>query len=292
VVCQAEVIEELRGRVVELEGEVAELRARLSQNSRNSSGPPSWDGYAKPPAPRSLRRPSGRRPGGQAGHEGHHLERVEHPDEVIGYSPARCTRCGSDLADADVVGVRARQVFDLPVVALAVSEHRAEDRRCGCGVVTGAAFPGGVAAPAQYGPRLRSLALYLIVYQHLPYERAARLLSDCLGATISTGTLHAIVEHIVPGRWNDVRHPTDNELKATAVLAMPIDEASAKVRKSRAEFLAAHPTETAVVIHGTIAIVSYFNPQRGVDQGVSGADVLVYEGGRWHAVYSLHNGTI
>jgi len=194
VVCQAEVIEELRGRVVELEGEVAELRARLSQNSRNSSRPPSSDGYAKPPAPRSVRRPSGRRPGGQAGHEGHHLERVEHPDEVIRYSPARCTRCGSDLADADVVGVRARQVFDLPVVALAVSEHRAEDRRCGCGVVTGAALPGGVAAPAQYGARLRSLALYLIVYQHLPYERAARLLSDCLGATISTGTLHAIVE--------------------------------------------------------------------------------------------------
>jgi uncharacterized protein len=40
----------------------------------------------------------------------------------------------------------------------------------------------------------------------------------------------AIVEHIVPGRWRDVRAPTDNELKATAVLALPIDEASAKLR--------------------------------------------------------------
>ncbi len=40
----------------------------------------------------------------------------------------------------------------------------------------------------------------------------------------------AIVEHIVPERWRDVRAPTDNELKATAVLAIPIDEASAKVR--------------------------------------------------------------
>ena len=40
----------------------------------------------------------------------------------------------------------------------------------------------------------------------------------------------AIVEHIVPGRWQDVRSPTDNELKATAVLAIPIEEASAKVR--------------------------------------------------------------
>jgi uncharacterized protein len=40
----------------------------------------------------------------------------------------------------------------------------------------------------------------------------------------------AIVEHIVPGRWRDARPPSDNELKATAVLAIPIDEASAKIR--------------------------------------------------------------
>jgi hypothetical protein len=69
-------------------------------------------------------------------------------------------------------------------------------------------------------------------------------------------------------------------------------EAAAKERKSRAEFRTAHPTETAVVIHGAIAIVSYFNPQRGIDQGVRGADVFVYEADRWHAVYSLHNGSI
>jgi nitroimidazol reductase NimA-like FMN-containing flavoprotein (pyridoxamine 5'-phosphate oxidase superfamily) len=42
--------------------------------------------------------------------------------------------------------------------------------------------------------------------------------------------LRTVVEHIVPGRWPDVREPTDNELKATAILAIPIDEASAKVR--------------------------------------------------------------
>ncbi len=42
--------------------------------------------------------------------------------------------------------------------------------------------------------------------------------------------LEAVVEHIVPGRWADVRWPSENELKATAVLALPIEEASAKVR--------------------------------------------------------------
>jgi len=42
--------------------------------------------------------------------------------------------------------------------------------------------------------------------------------------------LEAITEHIVPGRWPDVRWPTELELKATSVLKLPIDEASAKIR--------------------------------------------------------------
>jgi uncharacterized protein len=42
--------------------------------------------------------------------------------------------------------------------------------------------------------------------------------------------LRAVVEHIVPGRWDDVRAPSVNELRATAVLVLPIAECSAKVR--------------------------------------------------------------
>ncbi len=48
--------------------------------------------------------------------------------------------------------------------------------------------------------------------------------------TEKLAAFEAIVEHIVPQRWRDVRAPTDNELKATAVLALGIDEASAKIR--------------------------------------------------------------
>jgi nitroimidazol reductase NimA-like FMN-containing flavoprotein (pyridoxamine 5'-phosphate oxidase superfamily) len=44
--------------------------------------------------------------------------------------------------------------------------------------------------------------------------------------------LKAIVEHIVPGRWADVRAPTEKELKATSILVLPIEEASAKIRSS------------------------------------------------------------
>jgi transposase len=144
---------------------------------------------AKPPAPKSLRRRSGRKPGGQPGHEGRHLERVERPDEVIVYVPAVCGGCGGDLEDAELLGHEARQVFDLPPVRLLVSEHRCQRRRCGCGHVTAAAFPAGVLAPTQYGPRVRALGLYLIAVQHLPYQRAATLLSDWLGASLSPATL-------------------------------------------------------------------------------------------------------
>ncbi|MGA7916668.1 MAG: pyridoxamine 5'-phosphate oxidase family protein [Candidatus Acidiferrales bacterium] len=42
--------------------------------------------------------------------------------------------------------------------------------------------------------------------------------------------LEAFTDHVVPGRWKDIRHPTESELKATAVLALPLEEVSAKVR--------------------------------------------------------------
>lgn len=189
---RAAVIEELRGRVVVLDVEVVELKRRLAQNSRNSSRPPSSDGLSKPP-PKSLRRPSGRKRGGQEGHRGGHLEAVAVPDEVIGHVPRVCEGCHGDLRDGDDVGHLVRQVFDLPEIRLRSSEHRAHTRRCGCGHETTAAFPDAVSAPTQYGPRLRALGLYLVGYQHLPYARAARLLSDWLGAPVSTGTLAAFM---------------------------------------------------------------------------------------------------
>jgi transposase len=160
-------LEELEVLVVEqaaliagLRAEVAELKRWLAQNSRDSSRAPSSDGVAKPPAPKSLRRWSGRKPGGQPGHEGRHLERSEQPDEVIVHVRAVCGGCGSDLADGEPVGEEARQVFDLPPVRLIVTEHRSQRRRCACGHITRAAFPADAGAPAQYGHRMRALGVW------------------------------------------------------------------------------------------------------------------------------------
>jgi transposase len=93
--------------------------------------------------------------------------------------------------NAPVTSTEARQVFDLPEIALRVVEHVVEHRRCTCGSTTMASVPTGVAAPAQYGPGLRGLATYLLAAQHLPLARCAELLTQLLGANVSEGTLAA-----------------------------------------------------------------------------------------------------
>ena len=147
---------------------IAELEERLAKTSRNSSQPPSSDGLGKPPPkPRSLRGKSGRRPGGQAGHEGQTLARVAKPDHEVVHEPACCGECGAGLAGVAVTGVERRQCFDLPPAAVEVTEHQLVERQCGCGHRTRAAAPAGVDAPVQYGPRIAAIIVYLYAGQFL-----------------------------------------------------------------------------------------------------------------------------
>jgi len=127
---------------------IAELEARLRQTPRNSSRPPSSEGLDKPPPrPRSLRKKSGRKPGGQDGHVGTTLAQVARPDREARHEPGRCGRCGAGLRGRPVTGVERRQVFDLPEVAVTVTEHQLIERECGCGHRTRAAAPRGGEAP-------------------------------------------------------------------------------------------------------------------------------------------------
>jgi len=84
---------------------IKELEARLNMNSRNSSKPPSSDGYAKPPA---VRRKTGKPPGGQKGHEGRTLLMVEDPDWEITYPVTGCASCGRSLEKVEPVGHERR----------------------------------------------------------------------------------------------------------------------------------------------------------------------------------------
>jgi transposase len=184
---------QLRARVKDLEARLGDLEVRLGRTPRNSSMPPSAEGLAKPPSRAERRAAAKRKPGKQPGTEGKHLAQVSEPDEVVTHVPGSCDSCGAGLADAPVVDVERRQVFDLPEIACVVTEHRAERRRCACGHKTKAGFPVAASAPAVYGPGVRALAAYLAVHQHLPLERTAQLFCDLLGQEVSVGALSKIL---------------------------------------------------------------------------------------------------
>ena len=184
----------LRAENAALTARLAELERRLGLDSSNSGKPPSSDGLKKPPRVSSLREPSGKTSGGQAGHPGKTLCRRETPDATIDHYPAVCAGCGEPLSAATVTDHVARQVFDLPEPRpLIVTEHRAHGCRCtACGAQTRAAFPDGVTAPVQYGPRIAAFVLYLLHYQLLPEKRLARLMADLFGVTLVAATIARI----------------------------------------------------------------------------------------------------
>jgi transposase len=179
----------LRALIDELRAEVAELGRRVDQNSRNSSRPPSSDSPFLKPAPRSLRGRTGRRPGGQDGHEGRTLRQVDRPDHVVRHEPVTCGGCGAALAGAERVGVQARQVFDIPPVAVSVTEHQIISRRCGCGRICSGLAPVQVTAPVQYGPNAAAISVYLYAGQFLSKQRTAQALSELFGTAVSAGTV-------------------------------------------------------------------------------------------------------
>ena len=184
-----------------LKQQVQELQERLKKDSHNSHLPPSSDRFGR--QPRSLRKKSGKKAGGQADHPGSTLHLSETPDEVIVHAVERCAMCQQDLREVASQQTERRQVVDLPPKRLVIREHQAEAKVCPvCQQVTQADFPQEVRAPVQYGPAFGAVAVYLVQQQLLPYERACEVMQDLLGPTMSVGTVQALVhrcaEHLVP----------------------------------------------------------------------------------------------
>ena len=178
-------------QIAALTARIAELERRLGLDSSNSGKPPSSDGLKKPVRVRSLREPSGQAPGGQKGHPGETLRQVQTPDVIVDHYPQACARCGTALTAAMARSHGARQVFDLPDPRpLVVTEHRAHVCCCpSCGARTPAAFPAGVAAPVQYGPRIGAFVVYLLHGHFLPEDRLAELMRDLFGVRLVPATI-------------------------------------------------------------------------------------------------------
>ena len=195
----------LRGQVAAQDGQLAELKDRIarlervvSRNSGNSSMPPSGDDTPGRKPPRKQRRAAERDAakkrsrGKQPGAPGTAMTWTV-PDDTFGYYPEGTCACGADLGDAADLGVvRSCQQKEVPEPKAVTVQHDLHEALCACGKTHVAPRPPGVPDSAvSIGPRLRALAVYLLVFQHVPVGRCKMLLSDVAGAEVSAGFIHS-----------------------------------------------------------------------------------------------------
>lgn len=154
---------------------------RLGLNSTNSSKPPSSDPNRK----RQVRAKTGRRPGGQKGHVGTTLQKVDNPDRVEKIKVDRRTLPTGRYRQ---VGYETRQVFDIDISRI-VTEYRAQilENENGCQFT--APFPKGVDKAVQYGSGLKAHSVYMSQFQLVPYNRIQDHFSDQIGVPVSEGSI-------------------------------------------------------------------------------------------------------
>lgn len=186
------VVEKQNKRIKELETENARLK--LKKTSRNSSMPPSSD--FRKPIRQNLREKTGRKPGGQPGHEGRTLEMVIDPDEIIDHSPPECENCGRGLEGVAGEIIEKRQIIDIPPIEAIYIEHRSIAKICKCGHCTKGAFPSEVKERIQYGPGIVALIAYFSIRQFIPFLRMKEMLADVLGIFISTGGIRQVLKRM------------------------------------------------------------------------------------------------
>jgi transposase len=158
-------VDKLTQENIELHKELAFYKS--GRNSSNSSMPPSSD--IKPPNRNlSLREKSGKKPGGQKGHEGSTLQMNANPDQVIKHSPQECEACGKNISGQDQQMVSRGQLIELPPIKPFYIEHQIYSRICSCGHCTRASFPQGVSATIKYGSSVEAMIAYLHARQYIP----------------------------------------------------------------------------------------------------------------------------
>ena len=224
----------LQAVIVELRLEIAQLKEELSEyktgkNSSNSHKPPSSD-FQTPKRNQSLREKTGKKPGGQMGHEGITLQMSEHPDKIIKHSPCVCEQCGERLNNANEQFIEKRQVVDIPPIKAIHTEHQIYGTSCICGHTTKSNFPKGITSTIQYGSNVEAWIAYLHARQYIPYNRMKEFFNDVIGLRISEGGIGHILQRFTgkaSGRYE--------QIKALIQQAETVgtDETGAKVNKEK-----------------------------------------------------------
>jgi len=225
----------LNETIKQLQLTIAELLSRGDQqgpakNSGNSSLPPSSDIV---PRTKSLRKPSGKKNGGQPGHEGSTLKFSTSPDLIEDIVPEACVACGADLSARPGTLAACREVIDIPPVRSVITRYHVFQKVCTCGVCTQSLFPEGVNAPVSYGQGVESLVAYLSVRQLIPYGRLVEILRDNYGLDLSQGTIANILKRFTAKASTGHQQIKQNLLASVVVGS---DETGGKIDGKKAWF--------------------------------------------------------
>jgi transposase len=228
ITSQTDSINKLTDTVATLSTENAALKEQLNKNSKNSSKPPSSDGFKKP-SPKSLRKPTGKKQGAQEGHEGKGLSITQVPDEIIQHIPSKCIGCLNAGTCISCGITDTRYEVDIRVDTKVIA-HQALSFACQKknGTVLTGTFPHNITGTMQYGDNLEALAVSLNTVGMMGIKRTHDILSAVFGIPISTGTIFNMVKSCANKLADTVMQIR------TAVISLPVahfDETGTRVDK-------------------------------------------------------------
>lgn len=198
--CQRQLKEigDLKRMLKKKDKEIKELRKRLSEyeeppkNSANSDTPSSKERIKDEIIRRtkSLRKPSGKNPGGQPGHNGSTLELKESVDNIVSEEAECCDVCGESLADCDTELDYITQIISLPELKPMITEVRHYVKVChACGKRVKTRPCHRRSNAVVYDASVKGLVVYLSIVQFLPYNRIASFFKEVFGMKISQGSM-------------------------------------------------------------------------------------------------------
>lgn len=232
--------------IAQLNQTIRELKEQLNKNSKNSSKPPSSDGYKKP-APKSLRKPSDKKVGEQDGHQGIHLAVITAPDEIIKHMPSACEGCQHyQICKGTACIAEKRHVIDA-VVAVNVTEHQALELPI-CilyGDTRRGDSPSNVKAAVQYGENLQALAVALNTVGAVSIKRSHEILSGVFNIPIATGTISSMVKRCADSLSETVGKIKD---KMIGSVLRYFDETGTRVDKNSGGFMMPQTVNIPILI--------------------------------------------
>lgn len=188
---KAEIIDILLAVINQQAEKIAELEVRLNQNSKNSSKPPSSDGFKKPG---SLRTSSGKKPGGQKGHKGSGFTLLRTPEKYVSHEPKTCVRC-PNVGKCQAVRHVSETRYEVDIVIETKTiAHQVLLVKCPeSNEILKGDFPENINSTMQYGANIAALAVSLNAVGMVSINRTHEILGDVFGIPLSTGTISSMV---------------------------------------------------------------------------------------------------